>query len=159
MGSYFSRSSRKGSHGKAVSMVTQHDRAMLDLKMARDNLQRYQKKLARECDVLVEKAQLLVKEDRRDTALTMLKIKKYKMQQAGKADAQLLQVSQMIETVQWEKEQQGVFSALKEGNLALEKLHNEIPIEELDRLMEDTDEAIAYSEEISNAIAGGYARA
>ena len=38
------------------------------------------------------------------------------------------------------------FNALKEGNLALQQLHEEMPLEKVEELMADTAESIAMEE-------------
>ena len=42
--------------------------------------------------------------------------------------------------------QKEVFDALTEGKNALEAINNEISIEDVEQLMEDTEEAIRYQE-------------
>ncbi len=37
-----------------------------------------------------------------------------------------------------------VFAGLEQGNLILKEIHDETPIEKVERLMEDTADAIAY---------------
>eukprot|EP00903_Cladosiphon_okamuranus_P022278 g20484.t1 len=139
--------------------VTDQDRAVLDLKNSRDRLKRYQKKLEIECDKLQAQAMAMIKEKRKDRALLLLKIKKLKQNQVEKADSQLLSVEQLIETIDWESQQLQVFNALKEGNAALNKLHDEMPLDKVEELMADTAESIAMEEEISKAIGGSWTEA
>ncbi|CAN0173318.1 unnamed protein product [Ectocarpus sp. 6 AP-2014] len=136
--------------------VTDQDRAVLDLKNSRDRLTRYQKKLDLECAKLQAQAAAMVKEKRKDRALLLLKIKKLKQDQADKASSQLLSVHQMMDTIDWETQQLQVFNALKEGNVALNKLHEEMPLDKVEELMADTAESIAMEEEISKAIGGSW---
>jgi charged multivesicular body protein 6 len=74
--------------------VTDHDRAVLDLKNTRDKLSRHRKKADKEAGKLAEQAKILVKEGRKDRALLLLKIKKFKMMHVEKVDMQLFQVIQ-----------------------------------------------------------------
>lgn len=48
--------------------------------------------------------------------------------------------------------QKEVFQAMKEGNAELEALNREISIEQVEQLMEDTAEAIAYQEEVNKIL-------
>ncbi|CAN0463103.1 unnamed protein product, partial [Ectocarpus sp. 8 AP-2014] len=66
-----------------------------------------------------------------------------KQDQADKASSQLLSVHQMMDTIDWETQQLQVFNALKEGNVALNKLHEEMPLDKVEELMADTAESIA----------------
>ena len=51
-----------------------------------------------------------------------------------------------METIDWESQQLKVLNALKEGNLALQQLHEEMPLEKVEELMADTAESIAMEE-------------
>ena len=63
---------------------------------------------------------------------------------------------QLIDSVEWEKAQLQVFEALKEGKNALEAMNAQMPIEDVEALMEESQEAIAYQDEISNLLAGAF---
>lgn len=154
MGNLYSRKKKSSAH-----KVTDQDRAVLDLKNSRDRLTRYQKRLDLDCDKLQAQALAMVKGGRKDRALLLLKVKKLKQDQADKASSQLLTVHQLMETIDWESQQLKVFNALKEGNLALQKLHEEMPLDKVEELMADTAESIAMEEEISKAIGGSWTEA
>lgn len=51
-----------------------------------------------------------------------------------------------MDTIDWESQQLQVFRALKEGNVALNKLHEEMPLDKVEELMADTAESIAMEE-------------
>lgn len=51
-----------------------------------------------------------------------------------------------METIDWESQQLKVFNALKEGNAALNALHEEMPLDKVEELMADTAESIAMEE-------------
>jgi len=44
--------------------------------------------------------------------------------------------------------------ASQAGNECLNQINSEVSVEEVEKLMEDTEEAIAYQEEVSNLLAG-----
>ncbi len=154
MGALFSK--KRKSAKQKVGGVDKHDRAVLELKNARDKLQRYRKKLDLEAVQLTRQAAQLVRNGRKDRALMTLKIKKFKITNAEKADAQLFQVKKTIDTVEWEKEQTAVVKALKVGRDALQALHAQMPLDEVQALMDDTAEALEYEEEVSRILAGAF---
>lgn len=156
MGKVFSREKKKNK-GHRQADITDQDRAILDLKNARDKLQKYQKKLAIESEELHDKARHLVKLKKQDRALLVLKLKKYKENECSKVDGQLLKIMELIETISWETQQLEVFDALKSGTAALERLNAALPLAEVERLMDDTAEAIAYQDELSALLSGGLA--
>lgn len=151
MGIFFSKKRKKA----PLEDVTTQDRSMLDLKVARDKLKRYQKQLDIETTKLTQQAQQLVREGRKDRALVLLKIKRYKLQQVARSDTHLFSVLQLIDTLDWSTQQKEVIDALREGTAALNALHAEMPIEEVEKLMEDSQEAVAYEAEVSRVLGGG----
>ena len=69
MGARFSRLFHRAQANKAGGgPISEHDRAILDLKVARDRLKRYQKVLDKDAATLVKQAQALVLEGRKDRA-------------------------------------------------------------------------------------------
>ena len=171
MGSLFSSSSTKktpasGNNGSKKSSIDQSsvsskDKAILDLKNARDRLKKYKKKvwweiyvegsfvtlrclqqLETESSKLTDQAKLLISQKKKDRALLVLKIRKYKDNQLQQLDNQLLSVTEMIETVEWEHVNMEVLNALKAGNQTLNQLHSEMTIEDVAQLLEETQEGI-----------------
>jgi len=130
------------------------DKAIWDLKVARDNLQKFRKRLESDSATLYERSRILVQQKHNDRALLLLKLRKYKQNEVGKVDAQLFTVLQMIDNVEWEAINEEVVNALKTGNAALKKMQQEITLEYVEDLMEQTNEAIAKEREISDMLAG-----
>eukprot|EP00604_Paraphysomonas_vestita_P000889 CAMPEP_0174820034 /NCGR_PEP_ID=MMETSP1107-20130205/3602_1 /TAXON_ID=36770 /ORGANISM="Paraphysomonas vestita, Strain GFlagA" /LENGTH=146 /DNA_ID=CAMNT_0016034593 /DNA_START=132 /DNA_END=569 /DNA_ORIENTATION=+ len=62
----------------------------------------------------------------------------------------------MIEDIEWESHNIEVLNALKAGTSALNKLHEEMSLEDVERLMEETNEAIQIENEISALLAGQF---
>lgn len=91
---------------------------------------------------LTEQAKLLIKADKREKALLLLKTRRYKENQANSIDSQLITILETIDTVEWEYANMEVLKALKAGNEALKKLHEEMPLEEVAALMDETKESI-----------------
>ena len=83
-----------------------------------------------------------------------MKMRKYKSKQIGEVDSQLLNIEEMVQTIQWETETMKVVGALQEGNKALDAIHSVMSVEKVETLMDETQEAIAYQEELSGLFAG-----
>ncbi|KAF4320940.1 hypothetical protein BBO99_00000731 [Phytophthora kernoviae] len=117
----------------ARSQITSKDKAILDLKNARDRLKKYQSRLDIEANQLHDSAKRLLQAGKRvrllltgflrDRAKLALKLKKYKEQQMQQADEHLIQVLGMLDTVEWETQQLQVFEGLKAGNSILNAIH------------------------------------
>jgi len=146
MGGLFSKKKRP--------KVNQHDKAVLDLKVQRDKLTTYQKKCALVINKEMELARVLLKEGKKKQAILALKKKKYQEQLLTKSENQLSTLQEMIDSVEFSQMEQKVFESLKAGNEVLKEIHSQMSIDEIDQLMEDTQEAVAYQKEIEEALAG-----
>jgi hypothetical protein len=159
MGGLFSRHHGPHGHGRRKPAapkvkVTDHDRAVLDLKVAKDKLKRYQIKMRSESLRLTEQAKELVTAGRKDRALLVLKMRRLREDEQVKAESQLMNVEQLITQIEWETQQMQVFDALKSGNQALEAIHKIMSLEEVEKLMADTADSIEYEQEISRLLSG-----
>ena len=75
--------------------ITPIDRATLDLKISRDKLSKYRKKLALDSDKLATRAKALHAEGKTKNALQLMRLRKYKLAEADRVEEQLLTVLQM----------------------------------------------------------------
>lgn len=91
---------------------------------------------------LTEQAKVLVIEKKKDRALLVLKFRKCKENQLQQLDNQLLSIMEMIENVEWEHANMEVMKALQSGNASLKKLHEEMTIDDIAQLLEETQEGI-----------------
>jgi charged multivesicular body protein 6 len=105
---------------------------------------------------LVEKeteyARRMLKEGKKDRAKLALQKKKFQENLIAKTEAKLLNIEELVNSVEFAKVQAEVFNALKVGNDALQKINSTMSIDEVEKLMDDTAEAIAYQEEISQLL-------
>lgn len=101
-----------------------------------------------------ETARQLLKNGQKDKALLVMKKKKRQEQLLAQCEAQLDNVSQMIDSVEFAQMEKDVFDKLKSGNEVLTALNKEMSVEKIDALMAETDEALAAQREIEEALAG-----
>ncbi|KAF3384806.1 Charged multivesicular body protein 6 [Penicillium rolfsii] len=135
--------------------ISSQDRAILDLKIQRDKIYQYQKRITvltdRETEIAKE---CLARNDRR-RALLALRRKKYQESLLSKTDSQLAQLEQLTGQVEFALVQKDVLFGLQQGTQVLQAINKEIGgIEAVDRLMEETAEARAYQEEVSQMLEG-----
>jgi charged multivesicular body protein 6 len=69
-------------------------------------------------------------------------MKRMKEKEVENIDHQLISVMDMVNNIEWEATNLQVMKALKEGNSALNKLHNEMSYEDVVNLLDETNEAI-----------------
>ena len=101
-----------------------------------------------------ETARQLLKAGQKDKAILVLKKKKRQEQLLQQSEAQLDNIQQMIDSVEFAQMEKDVFEKLKSGNEVLTALNKEMSIEKIDALMEETEEALAVRREIEEALAG-----
>lgn len=86
--------------------------------------------------------------------MTVLRKKKFQEQQLAKCEANLNNIQEMIDSIEFAQLQKKVFDSLKVGNETLTSLNNEMSVEDIEALMDESDEALAVQREIEEAIAG-----
>lgn len=90
----------------------------------------------------------------RDRALLLIKLKRFKENEAAKIDGELLTVMEMIDNVEWAAINVKAMKALKSGNEALNKLHEEMSADDVAAILDETNEAIEMENQISAMLAG-----
>lgn len=145
-----------GSNG---SKITDQDRAILDMKIQRDKLHQYQKKISivleRETEIAKE---CLAKKDKR-RALLALRKRKYQEQLLNKTDEQLEVLENLTQSIEFALVQKDVLFGLEQGNKVLKQINHEMSMERTERILDDSAEAIAYQNEISEMLSSNISQA
>ena len=153
MGSYTSKpKSKKVEHTYEITAI---DRAILDLKNARDRLRRYQIQLEKDLMKLTSRALAFKKQNKQTAAIHVLKLRQFKQREAQNVDNQLLNVHEMISTLNTKVDEAKILDALKQGTQALKTLHEETSVDDVLKIMDEMQEEMEIEEEISNIIASG----
>jgi len=140
---------------KKESRVTDQDRAVLQLKQQRDKLKQYQKKIQIQLEKERELAKQLLKSGRKEKAKLLLRKKKFQEGLLEKTDGQLDNIERMVHDLEFAQIESKVIQGLKSGNEALKKMHEIMSIEDVERIMDETTEAVEYQQEIDALLAGG----
>ncbi|XP_036446265.1 charged multivesicular body protein 6 [Colossoma macropomum] len=147
MGNVFTRKGRP-------SRVTEQDRAILQLKQQRDKLRQYQKKVTLQLEKERLLAKQLLKDGKKERALLLLKKKRYQDQLLEKTETQISNIERMVQDLEFAQIEITVLEGLKVGNDCLKKMHEVLSIEEVERIMEETHEAIEYQKQIDEILVG-----
>ncbi|XP_054615525.1 charged multivesicular body protein 6-like [Dunckerocampus dactyliophorus] len=136
------------------SRVTEQDKAVLQLKQQRDKLKQYQKRIT----LQVEKEHLLtkqlLKDGRKEKALLLLKKKHYQDQLLDKTENQISNLERMVQDIEFMQIELKVIEGLKAGNDCLKSMHQIMSIEDVERILDETQEAIEYQKQIDDMLAG-----
>jgi len=106
--------------------------------------------MVRETDV----ARTLLRNGQKKRAILALQKKKYQITLIDKADGQLVNIDQMINSLEYAVVQQQVLAALKTGNDTLQLINSQMSIEDVEKLMQDSAEAVAHQDKISEMLTG-----
>ncbi|KAL2160045.1 hypothetical protein VTH06DRAFT_1700 [Thermothelomyces fergusii] len=141
--------------GNSSSRITAQDQAILDLKTQRDKLHQYQRRIAHLTERETQAARQLLARGDRPRALLALRRKKFQESLLAKTDAQLEQLEKLTASVEFALIQKDVFFGLQQGTKVLKEIQAEMGgIENVEKLMGETAEAIAYQQEVSEIIGG-----
>lgn len=139
--------------GQNGSKITAQDKAVLDLKMQRDKLKQYQKRIQVVLDRESTVAKQCIAKGDKQRALLALRKRKYQEQLLSKTDTQLETLEQLTSSIEFALVQKDIMYGLEQGNKVLKTLNSEMSIDKVERILDESAEGIAYQEEISNMLA------
>ncbi|XP_070976100.1 charged multivesicular body protein 6-like isoform X2 [Oncorhynchus clarkii lewisi] len=87
-------------------------------------------------------------------ALLLLKKKRYQDQLLDKTENQISNLERMCQDIEFAQIEMKVVEGLKVGNDCLKSLHEAMSIEDVERIMDETQEGIEYQREIDEMLAG-----
>ncbi|XP_061567530.1 charged multivesicular body protein 6-like [Cololabis saira] len=147
MGNVFGRKNR-------ASRVTEQDKAILQLKQQRDKLKQYQKRINLKLEKERFLAKQLLKDGKKEKALLLLKKKRYQDQLLDKTENQISNLERMVQDIEFMQIEMKVIEGLKVGNDCLKSMHEVMSLEDVERIMDETQESIEYQRQIDEMLAG-----
>lgn len=124
---------------------TNRHRAILDLKIQRDKLHKYQRRITLLTNRETEIAREMLARGDKKRALLALRRKKYQESLLSKTDAQLEQLEKLTTSVEFALIQKDVVFGLQQGTKVLQEIHREMGgLAHVEKLMGETADAIAY---------------
>ncbi|XP_043488676.1 charged multivesicular body protein 6 [Polistes fuscatus] len=139
---------------KPQSRVTEQDKAVLQLKQTRDKIKQYQRRIEQNLEKERLLAKKLIHNGQKDRALLLLRKKKFQEQILSKTDGQLQNLETMVHDIEFAQIEMKVVDGLKEGNVALKKLHDILNIDEIEKVMDETREGVEKQRELNELLSG-----
>lgn len=137
----------------APSRVNENDRVIAEVKLTRDKVKNYLKKLETSISACQACVKECIRNKQKDKAMLALRKQKYLEKNLENGRGQLLNLEGQILSIENAQIQKNVYEALKEGNEYLKNLNKELTVEDVNKLMEDTAEAIEYQQEVGRILA------
>lgn len=141
---------------KKQSRVTEQDRAILQLKQQRDKLRQYQKRVTQQLERERALARQLLRDGRKERAKLLLKKKRYREQLLDRTENQISSLEAMVQSIEFTQIEMKVMEGLQVGNECLNKMHQVMSIEEVERILDETQEAVEYQRQIDELLAGNF---
>ncbi|KAH7311782.1 Snf7 family [Rhizoctonia solani] len=137
---------------QSVPKISAQDRAIVDLKNQRDEVKRYRKRI----QIILDREHAIAKEalanGNKRVALIALRKRKYRESMLQKTDGQLETLEGLVSSIEFALVEKDIMFGLQQGNQVLKALHAEMSLEDVEKLMEETAEAVAYQNEIDQML-------
>ncbi|AWP18167.1 putative charged multivesicular body protein 6-like [Scophthalmus maximus] len=91
-------------------------------------------------------------------ALLLLKKKRYQDQLLDKTENQISNLERLVQDLEFAQIEKRVIDGLKVGNDCLKKMHEVMTIEEVERIMDETQDAIDYQRQIDEMLSGSFSQ-
>uniref|UniRef100_A0A8D0HC66 Charged multivesicular body protein 6 n=1 Tax=Sphenodon punctatus TaxID=8508 RepID=A0A8D0HC66_SPHPU len=124
------------------------------LKQQRDKLKQYQKRIALHLEREKNVARQLLRDGKKEKAKLLLKKKRYQEQLLDKTENQVSNLERMVQDIEFAQIEMKVIEGLKVGNECLKKMHEVMSIEEVERIIDETQDAVEYQRQIDEILAG-----
>uniref|UniRef100_A0A3B5LQ64 Charged multivesicular body protein 6a n=1 Tax=Xiphophorus couchianus TaxID=32473 RepID=A0A3B5LQ64_9TELE len=131
---------------KSYSRRTKLNKIIRQLKQQRDKLKQYQKRITLQLEK--ERPDFEIK------ALLLLKKKRYQDQLLEKTESQISNLELMVQDIEFMQIEVKVVEGLKIGNECLKNMHEIMSIEDVEKILDETQESIEYQKHIDEMLAG-----
>ncbi len=134
-------------NSSSTPKISAQDKAILDMKLQRDKLHQYQKRITVITNRETEIAKECLRKGNKSRALLALRRKKYQESLLAKTDQQLAQLEILTSDVEFALVQKDVVFGLQQGTKVLKEIHKEMGgLERVELILGENEEARAYQE-------------
>lgn len=135
------------------SRVNDNDKVIAELKLTRDKVKNYLKNLEHNISTIQSCVKECIRNKQKDKAMLALRKQKYLQKTLEQGRNQLLNLESQILSVENALIQKDVYEAMKQGNEFLKNMNKALTVEDVTKLMEETEDAIEYQQEVGRILA------
>lgn len=143
--------------------MTKHDKAILELKKSRDNIDKYSQSMFKKIGMERRQVKNIIsnKSKNKDGKLSpademkcksILKRIRYQESLVNKAVQQLMSLEEMILSIDFKQVEMTFMEGLENGNTILKQLNQELSLEKVDDLLDESEEQMAIANEINEVL-------
>ena len=151
MGSCFGSQKEEPPRSKKAQ-ISEEDKAAAQLMVTRDDIKKYHKRLETAIQHTKEAIKDCLRNKQKPKAVLALRKQKFLEKNLETSQAQLMQLEQMLSNIEQAKVQKTVFEALRQGTDYLQKVNQQLSLDDVEKLMEDTKEAYEYQQQVNEAL-------
>jgi charged multivesicular body protein 6 len=133
--------------------VTAQDRAILQVKLQKDKLVKYQRKSTVLIRSEYNRVKVLLREGNKESAKLLLKKVKYQEKLIEDVNNQMFNLENMLQNIEFKLIEKEFLKGLQNGNTILTKLNKEMNVDDVEQLLDEVRESIAYQQEIEETLA------
>ncbi|KAI9728700.1 MAG: Vacuolar protein sorting-associated protein 20 [Chrysothrix sp. TS-e1954] len=146
-------------NSSSAPKASAQDKAILDLKLQRDRLHQYSRRLALSSTSYQTAARHALLDANKPAALLALRQKKYQESLLQKTDQQLQQLELVTQDVEFALVQRDVYFGLRQGAEVLKEIRREMGgLESVERLVGRSEEEVEFQREVGELLKGRLAR-
>nr|ADW82826.1 vacuolar protein sorting protein 20 [Breviata anathema] len=142
---------KKPKKGKK-NRITKEDEALLELKLKLRKVRDYQKKIDRVMSREEEIIKQCMLEGKKQQALRALRLRKQQEEMLKRSEGMYDNLQNLVNDIEAAQLQRDVFEGLKQGTALLQQLQQEVTLEDVEMLMDETRDAIEYQNRIDEAM-------
>lgn len=145
--------SNQKSKPSGTTRISQEDKDIAQLKFTRDKVKTFLKKLESNIKACKDAVKACIQNKDKSKALLALKKQKYLEKNFESGQNQLMNIEQIINDVEQAQIQRDVVKAMKQGTDFLKQVNEQLNINDVEKLMADTADAIEYQQEVGRILA------
>ena len=135
------------------SRINKDDKAIAEVKLTKDKVRNYLQKLERSIGICKDAVKECIRNKQKDKAMLALRKQKYLEKNLETGRDELLNLENLVLNIENAQMQKNVYEAMKQGNDFLKNMNQQLTIDDVEKLMEETAEAIEYQQQVGEILA------